>query len=136
MTRLRSTAARADREEATGSALAAPDLGPEESDAVSARGEREIVRDVDGRDDDAELARHLRPELRDAIEQRATARSIDDADELVADLDREHVHRERSVHVLGGGALRVVDRRFSDAALAPARRCGRRRRAHLARDDD
>ncbi len=46
---------------------------------------------VHRRDDDAELERHLLPEAGNAIDDRAAHLRVDGVDELVTDLERQHV---------------------------------------------
>ena len=81
---------------------------------------------------DAEAPRELLAELGDALRERASARHVDGGDELVAELDRESVERQRGVDGLGGRELRAAV--VADATRRLVRRGGRRRVGDATRD--
>ena len=63
----------------------------------SLRGEADVVADADRRNEDAELQRRLLAQQRDALEQVAALRFVDERDERVADFELDRIDLEQVI---------------------------------------
>ena len=122
--------ARVHRHQPVRANLAGGHLDAAQLDDVAVRVDLGVVADPDGRQDDAQLQRHLAADHRHPAQQGAVLLGVGQRDQHVADLDLHRVHAQELADVLGlvGGGGRLLELLACSAASASwtvfeARRC-------------